>query len=93
MILIRYNIIAISVKRLFVGKKDSVKEDIATYRAGIMLLLTSIFGVFGYAIINLNELALSQMLLGICVCFILLIGLVVVVKKYLQSIKILEEME
>lgn len=35
------------------SRKEIIKEDISTYRAYLLLLTTSLFGVIGYAIINI----------------------------------------
>lgn len=69
-----------------------IKEDIATYRAYLLLISTSLFGVIGYAIVNINKLDLIQMILGILISFALIIAFVFLIKKYLKIRKILEEM-
>lgn len=69
-----------------------IKEDIATYRAYLLLISTSLFGVIGYAIVNINKLDLIQMTLGILISFALIIAFVFLIKKYLKIRKILEEM-
>ena len=46
-----------------------IKEDIATYRAIILLILSSIFAIIGYAIINIEKLTTNQTTIGIIVSF------------------------
>lgn len=75
------------------SKKERIKENIATFRAGIMLLITSLFGVFGYAVINIDTLDTIRMLIGTMICVILVVGLVIVIKLYLKLVDELEKLE
>ncbi|MCH5323472.1 MAG: hypothetical protein J1E31_07880 [Helicobacter sp.] len=75
------------------SKKEIIKEDIATYRAYLLLLTTSLFGVVGYAIINIERLNVMQMILGIIASVIIFASFVILLKKYLVARKILGEME
>lgn len=70
-----------------------IKEDIATYRAMILLILSSIFAIIGYAIINIEKLTTNQTTIGIIVSFLLLVGLFIILKIYLKARKILKDLE
>ena len=70
-----------------------IKEDIATYRAVILLILSSIFAIIGYAIINIEKLTTNQTTIGIIVSFLLLVGLFIMLKIYLKARKILKDLE
>ncbi|WP_286005881.1 hypothetical protein [Campylobacter avium] len=70
-----------------------IKEDIATYRAIILLILSSIFAIIGYAIINIEKLTTNQTTIGIIVSFLLLVGLFIILKIYLKARKILKDLE
>lgn len=70
-----------------------IKEDIATYRAIILLILSSIFAIIGYAIINIEKLTTNQTTIGIIVSFLLLVGLFIMLKIYLKARKILKDLE
>lgn len=59
-----------------------IKEDISTYRAIILLILSSIFAIIGYAIINIEKLTTNQTTIGIIVSFLLLVGLFIMLKIY-----------
>lgn len=52
------------------SRKEIIKEDIATYRAYLLLLTTSLFGIIGYAIINIKMLTAPQMVLGVIVIIV-----------------------
>lgn len=75
------------------SKKDMIKEDISTYRAIILLILSSIFAIIGYAIINIEKLTTNQTTIGIIVSFLLLVGLFIMLKIYLKARKILKDLE
>lgn len=70
-----------------------IKEDISTYRAMILLILSSIFAIIGYAIINIEKLTTNQTTIGIIVSFLLLVGLFIMLKIYLKARKILKDLE
>ncbi|WP_273402615.1 hypothetical protein [Campylobacter avium] len=70
-----------------------IKEDISTYRAIILLILSSIFAIIGYAIINIEKLTTNQTTIGIIVSFLLLVGLFIMLKIYLKARKILKDLE
>lgn len=70
-----------------------IKEDIATYSAMILLILSSIFAIIGYAIINIEKLTTNQTTIGIIVSFLLLVGLFIMLKIYLKARKILKDLE
>lgn len=46
------------------SKKESAKEEMANYRAVLVVILTSLLGVFGYAIINFEKLTNFQVIFG-----------------------------
>lgn len=75
------------------SKKEIIQEDIATYRAYLLLLTTSLFGIIGYAIINIEKLTTTQTILGVIVSIALSASFGLLLKKYLKSRKILEDME
>lgn len=75
------------------SKKDSLKENISTLRAFSILFLTSIFGVLGYAVANLETLTIPKMLIGIVILIFLVSAFVFVLVKHKQQVKILEELE
>lgn len=73
--------------------KDSVKENISTYRAFSLLLLTSIFGVLGYAVANVERLTTFKMIIGVFILLVLILSFLFLVMKYVKNIKILEALE
>lgn len=75
------------------SRKEIIKEDIATYRAYLLLLTTSLFGIVGYAIINIEKLTTTQTILGVVVSIVLSASFGLLLQQYLKTRKILEDME
>ena len=75
------------------SRKEIIKEDIATYRAYLLLLTTSLFGIVGYAIINIEKLTTTQTILGVVVSIVLSASFELLLQQYLKTRKILEDME
>ena len=75
------------------SRKEIIKEDIATYRAHLLLLTTSLFGIVGYAIINIEKLTTTQTILGVVVSIVLSASFGLLLQQYLKTRKILEDME
>lgn len=75
------------------SRKEIIKEDIATYRAYLLLLTTSLFGIVGYAIINIEKLTTTQTILGMVVSIVLSASFGLLLQQYLKTRKILEDME
>lgn len=75
------------------SKKDGLKENIGTLRAFSVLFLTSIFGVLGYAVANLETLTMTRMIAGVAILVFLVSAFVFVLLKHKEQIKILEEIE
>lgn len=69
--------------------KESLKSNIDTLRAFSLLLLTSIFSIFGYAIVNLNQINSQQFLIGSIVLSLLIAFFTILMIKYFKQIKIL----
>lgn len=69
------------------SKKDEIKEDIATYRAYSLLFITSLFGITGYAFVNIDRLSATQTIIGSLACIALVISIVIVIKQYLKAKK------
>lgn len=69
--------------------KESLKSNIDTLRAFVILFLTSIFSVFGYAIINLENIKSYQLLIGSVVLVTLISLFIILMMKYFKYIKIL----
>lgn len=67
------------------SKKEKIKESIGTARAYQIAFLTAIFGVFGYAIINIDDLSTKQMLYGVGALAFLLVGFAFAAKRYLKK--------
>ena len=75
------------------SRKEIIKEDIATYRAYLLLLTTPLFGIVGYAIINIEKLTTTQTILGMVVSIVLSASFGLLLQQYLKTRKILEDME
>lgn len=78
------------------SKRDSIeviKAHIDTLRALIITLISAIFAVFGYAIINLSRLTSFQITLGSVALTALCVFLAVTTLAYLREIKKLEELK
>ena len=75
------------------SRKEIIKEDIATYRAYLLLLTTSLFGIVGYAIINIEKLTTTQTILGVVVSIVLSASFGLLLQQYLKTRKISEDME
>ena len=75
------------------SRKEIIKEDIAIYRAYLLLLTTSLFGIVGYAIINIEKLTTTQTILGVVVSIVLSASFGLLLQQYLKTRKILEDME
>ena len=75
------------------SRKEIIKEDIATHRAYLLLLTTSLFGIVGYAIINIEKLTTTQTILGVVVSIVLSASFGLLLQQYLKTRKILEDME
>ena len=75
------------------SRKEIIKEDIATYRAYLLLLTTSLFGIVGSAIINIEKLTTTQTILGVVVSIVLSASFGLLLQQYLKTRKILEDME
>ncbi|GAD19971.1 Uncharacterised protein [Helicobacter fennelliae] len=58
-----------------------------------MLFLTSIFGVLGYAVANLESITFLKMCIGVVILIFLICAFVFVMLKHKEQIKILEELE
>ena len=70
-----------------------IKEDLATYRAFLVFLATSLFGIIGYAMINLDSLNIYQLILGVLANVFILITFIFLLKKYLKSRETLKELK
>ncbi|SQC36286.1 Uncharacterised protein [Helicobacter fennelliae] len=75
------------------SKKDSIKENINTLRVFSVLFVTSIFGVLGYAVANLESITILKMFVGVVILLFLVLAFVFVMLKYKEQTKILEELE
>ena len=75
------------------SRKEIIKEDIATYRAYLLNLTTSLFGIVGYAIINIKKHTTTQTILGVVVSIVLSASFGLLLQQYLKTRKILEDME
>ncbi len=69
------------------SRKDSIKENIGTLRAFSILFLTSIFGVLGYAIANLETLTTPKMLIGVVILIFLVSAFVFILLKHKEQVK------
>lgn len=69
------------------SKKEIIKEYIATYRAYLLLITTSLFGIIGYAIINIDKLTTTQMVLGIAISITLCVSFGFLLRQYFQARK------
>ncbi|WP_181461893.1 hypothetical protein [Helicobacter fennelliae] len=58
-----------------------------------MLFVTSIFGVLGYAVANLESITILKMFVGVVILLFLVLAFVFVMLKYKEQTKILEELE
>ena len=73
------------------SKKEQVKSDIELLRNFLILVVTAIFGIIGYAIINIEILTLKQLFLGALALLILYVMLVFMTLKYFKARKELKE--
>jgi len=75
------------------SKKDSIKEQIGTLRVFAILFLTSIFGVLGYAVANLETLSILKVFIGAVILLSLVSIFVLIFTMHNKKLKELEEME
>lgn len=75
------------------SRKDSIKEQIGTLRVFAILFLTSIFGVLGYAVANLENLTLTKVFIGIVILISLASVFVLVLIAHNKRLRELEEIE
>lgn len=68
-------------------KKEQAKSDIETLRSILVVVLTAIFAVVGYGIINIETLSNKQIYLGIGAILLLVVSLTILVKFYLETRK------
>lgn len=69
------------------NKKEVLKEDLATLRAILVIIITSFFGAVGYAIINLNKLDNTQIFLGSFAIVLLFVSFVILTFQYMKTRK------
>lgn len=74
------------------SKKENIKSHIDTLRAVMLTLITAIFGICGYAIINIDNLTIKQMISGAVALVIVLIAFFGIISAYLVKSKELEKM-
>ncbi|MWV61760.1 hypothetical protein [Helicobacter saguini] len=74
------------------SKKDKVKENISIHKAFLMLFVTSIFGIVGYAMINMNKLENNQIWVGGIVIVALLVGSYFIHRKYKKLVDYLGDL-
>ena len=71
---------------LFMSEKEAIKTHITTIQALIIALLSAIFAVFGYVIVNIdNDFSRLKIIFGSIAFALLALGLVVFVFAYLKS--------
>lgn len=75
------------------NKKEVFKEDLSTYRTILAILITSFFGIIGYAIVNINKLDYQQVILGAFATLMLFLISYFVVKSYVKARKNLGDSE
>lgn len=75
------------------SKKDSIKEQIGTLRVFAILFLTSIFGVLGYAVANLESLVFLKVLIGIVILVSLTFAFALILIAHNKRLKELEDLE
>lgn len=75
------------------GKKDSLKADVNLFIGIIIALLSALFAIFGYAIINVESLTNKQITLGAVALALLCIVAMFAIVKYRKIRKKLEELE
>lgn len=62
------------------SKKEQVKFDLDILKGLLFACIGAIFGVIGYAIINIENLTIKQIILGLIVTLILVIALIIIFK-------------
>lgn len=74
------------------SKEENIKSHIDTLRAVMLTLITAIFGICAYAIINIDNLTIKQMISGAVALVIVLIAFFGIIFAYLVKSKELEKM-
>ena len=77
----------------FMSKKESLKANIDTIRLMLGIGVTAILGMFGYAIVHIEDLTKTQMVLGLGALAFLFVVLALLAGNYLKKIKKLEKMK
>ena len=75
------------------SKKERVKSDIDTLRNALTIIVTAIFGIIGYAVVNYSNLTMFHLIAGVIISVFLYVALFIVAKLYLKSRKELEKMK
>ena len=75
------------------SKKESLKANIDTIRLMLGIGVSAILGMFGYAIVHIEDLTKTQMVLGLGVLAFLFVILALLAGHYLKKIKKLEKMK
>ena len=68
-------------------KKEQAKSDIETLRSILAIVLTALFAVFGYGIVNVESLSKKQIYLGFGAALFLGIVFIALIKMYLNTRK------
>lgn len=79
---------------LFMSEKEAIKTHITTIQALIIALLSAIFAVFGYVIVNIdNDFSRLKIIFGSIAFALLALGLVVFVFAYFKLIKNIKDIQ
>ena len=75
------------------SKKERVKTDLDILKNLLSIVITAIFGLFGYVLVNYSNLDKAQIIIGSVISVILYFALIVLVLQYLKNRRNLEEMK
>ena len=75
------------------SKKERVKSDIDILRNALTIIVTAIFGVISYAVVNYSDLTTFHLIVGVIISVFLYVALFIVAKLYLKTRKDLEKMK
>lgn len=75
------------------SKKDSVKEDVSTYRTLAMFVLALLSAAFGFGYTNISKMSNYEIIFGFFVIIVLFVSLYFCVLKYRKAKKDLENLE
>ncbi|ETD25181.1 hypothetical protein [Helicobacter macacae] len=75
------------------SKKDEIKARISIFQAIIILLITTLFAIFGYTAIHYKEYDLMLVVCTVLACVFLVVMICICVKYFLKYVKKLRRLK